>query len=478
MATNLTLGGAAFRLTRPLITTSGSVADVDPTVKAHLDQLNTLLDKRIFAFHHGRPAKGAAADSALPSGNGRGTEHPAFDPNIKELLARPLAPKHPPHEKWADNSLADALYKAKADPDKMTLAECIDLTPELSALKDEFKKSLAEDWFTFDFNTKTVLDGYPAVSDYLLAYAYHVRGLTEVSGLKSFVLGNRLGARNVADYVTVSAVRAIVDQEQVRVHGIEDDGGEVVNRIKAANLSLSGVTFPKAVQTILDDSLFNSAELKLIEHANIGKIPDALKPLLVKYIKNSPVPITKENVAYFLPLFITQITGATRAADVTETDADQSDQDFAVDFFTDDKSAIQVSLSAMRCAAQMFYVMTVGDELDVFDVMNQFTHKYLIRGGIGIEDGRLRDDLQMYVFSNRFTDPRTKKVMDRTRPAERQMFYKQVFNVGTAPVPEDLVPNPDFPRLWKVLILESAKYLERAQASLNPDSYEIGRAHV
>ena len=41
-------------------------------------------------------------------------------------------------------------------------------------------------------------------------------------------------------------------------------------------------------------------QLKLIEHANIGTIPDAIKPLLVKYIKNSPVPITKDNVAYFL----------------------------------------------------------------------------------------------------------------------------------------------------------------------------------
>jgi len=109
--------------------------------------------------------------------------------------------------------------------------------------------------------------------------------------------------------------------------------------------------------------------------------------------------------------------------------------------------------------------------------MNYFTHKYLIRGGINIEDGHLRDDLQMYVFSNRFTDLKTKKIEDRTRPAERQMFYRQVFNYGNAEITDDLILNKEFSKLWKVLILESAKYLERAQASPNAESY-VSRQNV
>src|SRR6185295_3306012 len=100
-----------------------------------------------------------------------------------------------------------------------------------------------------------------------------------------------------------------------------------------------------------------------------------------------------------------------------------------------------------------------------------FTHKYLVRGGIEIQDPRLRDDLQMYVFSNRFPDEKTGKLVDRTRPAERQMFYRQVFNYGNAQVTDDVVVNDEFPRLWKVLMLESARYLERAQTSPNPESY-------
>ena len=57
------------------------------------------------------------------------------------------------------------------------------------------------------------------------------------------------------------------------------------------------------------------------------------------------------------------------------------------------------------------------------------------------------------------------------------MFYRQVFNYGNGPVTEDVIVNEEFPRLWKVLILESAKYLERAQASFNPDSY-VSRQNV
>jgi hypothetical protein len=55
------------------------------------------------------------------------------------------------------------------------------------------------------------------------------------------------------------------------------------------------------------------------------------------------------------------------------------------------------------------------------------------------------------------------------------MFYKQVFNAGAAITDNDLaqilVPNPDYPKLWKVLILETAKYIQQAQAAFYPDQY-------
>jgi hypothetical protein len=132
---------------------------------------------------------------------------------------------------------------------------------------------------------------------------------------------------------------------------------------------------------------------------------------------------------------------------------------------------VQVSRAAVKCAAQLYYGMVAGEELNVFAIADYFTHKYLVRGEIEIIDSRLRDDLQGYVFSNRFTDLKTGKLVDRTRGAERQMFYRQVFAEGNAQVTEDVIVNQDFPQLWNCLMLMSAEYLERAQASFNPDSF-------
>lgn len=502
MTTNFTFnGGAPFKIKRPLITTSGFASEVDATIKSHLDELNKLLGRRIFnreTFHEelseeahapesdegiGKKIADAFADGLI--GRRRVSSPPVKDtvervrvvPDIRELLESPLTPKRIPDNKWADNSLADAFYCAREATENITLSDYIDMTAELSSLKYAFQAQLSANWFNLDYNTKAVLDGYPAITDYLIAYAYHVMDLREVNGLKNFILRNKAGAKNVLNYAIVSAARTRIDKEQIKVPRYNEDDSEIVNEIKAANLSVSSTSFQKALQKIVDDYIFNGTESRLIDGAGLGPLPPGIKPLLIKYIKHSPVPITAANIRFFLPLFISQIKGTTEMAEPTEVDVEQSDKDFDVQFLEDDKSLIQISKSAVKCAAQLYYGMTLGEELDVFNTVNYFTHKYLIRGGIEIQDARLREDLQMYVFSNKFTDLKTKRVVDRTRPAERQMFYRQVFNYGSVRITDDVIVNREFTRLWKVLILESAKYLERAQASFNPESY-VSRQNV
>jgi hypothetical protein len=185
--------------------------------------------------------------------------------------------------------------------------------------------------------------------------------------------------------------------------------------------------------------------------------------------------ITPANIKFFLPMFISQITG-TSLPDAVEADPEQSDKDFDVQFLEDDSASLQVNISNVKCAAQLFYSMVLGEELDVFNVVNYFTHKFLIRGGIEIQDHNLREHLQLYVFSNKFED-NTGRVVDRTRPSERQMFYRQVFNSGTGRITGDIMVNDEFPRQWKVLMYESARYIERAQESPNPDQY-VSRQNV
>jgi hypothetical protein len=453
MGTNNILDGrASLILKRPVITTSGFTFDVDPNVKAHLDELNNLLAKRVF----GR-------DMDLD--------------RLKEILAIPLTPKRSSGDKWLPESLADFFDTSVEADDQLTLADIIDGTPDLSELKYGFEDKLSKLSGSLEYNAKAVVDEHPAIRDYLVTVGFLVMELEELNGLKNFVLGNRLGVKNIANYAIVSAARTIIEQEHLKVQDANDDESDIVKEIKAAGLSMSGAKFKTNLKALINNFVFSTTESQIIATAEaaIGPFPKGIKPLLIKYIKSSPVKITPANANFFIPLFISQIEGTTEVEAVDEVDLEQSDRDFEVDFLEDDDSLIEISRSAVRCASQLYYSMILGEELDVFNIVNYFTHKYLVRGSMEILDGRLRDDLQLYVFSNKFTDLKTKRVEDRTRPGERHMFYRQVFNQGNGQITEDVIVNSEFPRLWKVLILESANYIERSQSSFNPGAVTKGK---
>ncbi len=134
-----------------------------------------------------------------------------------------------------------------------------------------------------------------------------------------------------------------------------------------------------------------------------------------------------------------------------------------------------MSTAAVKCASQLYYVMTLGDELGVFDAVRYFTHRYLFRDGFAVEDKALRRDLEDYVFNEQFPgydeSAGEQRFMHTTQDAERRSFYRQVFGLGNEPVPGDGMANTEFGRHWKILMLESARYLERAQSSPNPGGY-------
>src|SRR5260370_41906868 len=92
MTSNLVFtNGSGFRIKRPLITTSGFVSDVDPKIKAHLDELNGLMGKRIFTVKqpqgHGHPQGAAAAGTGV---------QPRIKPELAQLLAQERTPQPAP----------------------------------------------------------------------------------------------------------------------------------------------------------------------------------------------------------------------------------------------------------------------------------------------------------------------------------------------------------------------------------------------
>jgi hypothetical protein len=455
MAINFTLDGASrFKIRRPLTTLTGAFFDVDRTIKTHLTELNEVLGRRIF--------------------NRQG---PEWEPNVGEIVALELRPRRVPPRpdnpprKWANNSLAQTFATRAAG--QFSLGDYIDQTPAISKLKYAFEASLSSSWLALEPNAKAVLEDYQAIRDYLVACAQVQGRVHDLNSLTHFILSNAHGAKNIADYAIVSAARTLVTKEQIKVNGYNDDDSVIVRALREAGLPLS-TAFRSGANAVINNFVFNREQDEMIEafeDEGLGPVPVAIKPQLIKYMKASTIPIVPGNANTWIPLLIQQIQGNAIVAEPTEVDAEESEKDFDVaDFLQDDSELLQVSRSAVKCASQLYFSMVLGDELNVFDVANYFTHKYLIRGGIEVLDRHLRDDLQMYVFSNKFTDLRTNRTEDRTRPVERQMFYRQVFNEGYGQVTDDVIVNDEFPRLWKILILESAKYLERAQTTFNQDS--------
>ena len=119
----------------------------------------------------------------------------------------------------------------------------------------------------------------------------------------------------------------------------------------------------------------------------------------------------------------------------------------------------------------MFSAAIMEMDLDIFSLTNYLTTSYLIRNRIDLEDQRLRQNLQQFVFSSRFVDVKSGQTMDKTHDSERQLFYRQVFNIGTGPVPDGVVVNHKFPKLWKQLIPAVKEYLENASSSLSENTF-------
>jgi len=483
----------SFRIRRSTTSPNGFVSDVDPGVKAHLVELNGLLKKRVLpsadprAAAVGAAAAGGAIAIAAPGrgkARGRGKGKVDAQAAVVKMLRLNLAAKKTPKpsgakSSWQAKSLADFLFTTKENPKGRlcNLSEHIDQTATLSQLKYNFLDEIKEKWATVDYNARTVLEDYPYITDYLIAYAYYIKNVRDVAALKHFIVDNPSGTQCIADYAAISATRELIDREQLKVADYNDDDGTFVENLNDPPILLSVGSFGKAVRAKIQEFVFDTDEELIIDQAKLGTLPPGIKPILVKYIQQSPIPINKDNARLYLPHIVMQIMrmkGPTAAA----IDPAPADDDFRVQFQDDSSVAVEINKSAVRCAAQLYHTMVLGDELDVFGAVNYLTNRRLFRnGGIRIESRQLRNDIQSYVLSNEFIDLKNGQRNERTRPAERQMFHRLVFDQGDAKVPDDLYTNEEFKQLWKVLMLESARYLERAQASVNPESF-VSRQNV
>jgi hypothetical protein len=488
---------STFRLRRPPAVSNGFVNDLDARVQEQLDTLHRLLTADVFAKASvGRGLDLAEAlHSPVKAKKEAVAEELGLDPaSVLEATLTPTRARA--REKWAQESLAAVITTAITELQKageldddaqatsgslISLNEYVDRVSELSTLKYSLDDALASEWTMYPESVRRVLDAdsYPAIRVYLVAYAYTILQLRDVGAVKNFILNDSLGAQSIASYATIGAARELVADKGFSIDGYDDDGGAFVAKIRSASVGLSSASFERDVMSVVNE-LINDVEHKdLIDAAekSLGPLPLATRLMLARYIDAAPVTITKHNVASFAAVWLAQTAPPPPSSPTDLTTG--AEGDFSIETYQDDPGSMAISRSAVLCAAQLYYVMVLGDELDVFRIVHYFTHKYIVSGQMEISDGVLRQDLQNYVFSNRFTELKTGRILDRSRSEERRMFHSQVFGAKHRgeELPEEMIFNEDFSPLWKVLMLQSASYLEKAQSSLNPDAF-VSRQQV
>lgn len=503
---------STFRLRRAVASNLLVLPDVHPLVRPHLEELNTLLGKAVFApaakpVPGAKGGAGAAAPAAAmgatplaggpPAPSGAPAARPPKQPKknghapppdpfqsaaMRAFLARPLSGKYVPQvggRDWEANSLADWLSNTAEAPGNYTLSDLIDKSAELSQLKYSFLDDLQDEWTGIAANARSVLQNYPNIRDYLLAYAYVIQQVREDDAVRNLIVNHKNFVRRIVGYAAISGARTHIEAQQLRVDDYNVNTSDFVTKVLGATLYVSNSAFLTGIEALIDEFVFDRDEEKIISSLDpkvVGVISPAIKPLLIKYIQSSPIAITAQNAITYIPHFLLDIQRRQSTADPLARNVALPAEDFHVRFEDTTDTSLEVSTSAVLCAAQTFHSMVLGEELDVFGAVNYLsTRRLVMGGGIRFKDPQLRRDLQDYVFDNEFEDTLTHSRMTRTRPAERQMFYRQVFNFGDASGPEDMPTNSEFEQLWKVLMIESARYLERAQASLHPDSFVSGQ---
>ena len=138
--------------------------------------------------------------------------------NAHFRIAQTFACKKNYSDKWDNTGILNDLFnnKEKQNPRLLTIGDCIDKTNTLASLKYDFQNQSSLNWNYYEYNTKAVL-AYSNISDYLIAYAFFVKGITEVNGLINFVRSHKEGVSNIVSYAVVSAARDTIQSESLNI---------------------------------------------------------------------------------------------------------------------------------------------------------------------------------------------------------------------------------------------------------------------
>ncbi len=313
-----------------------------------------------------------------------------------------------------------------------------------------------------DYNLRQIL-AYPNIVDYLITLAIVLDELDTPEGIFSFITASRGSWKRIYDFVVAKSVWDWKKERRIDLPNSSVDD-QIVARLRQSVVSMEQNAFAARVNALFREYVYDADKLAILEAAEkeLGEIPDADIPPLLAYLKQSKIPITADNAAYYVSIALTQLNNA-QPSRSSDPDGELTVEDYSVDYYDENSTSLEFDRSSVEAAAMLFYTMVWGDQIGIFEVIERIIGQTSTQYQLSIRQQQVAEDLSLYALDERFEDLRSGRTYRRIPPAERQMFYRQVFGVGQAPVTDGMAVNSDFPRLWAVLMTETARYIAKVE---------------
>ncbi|MCC6411171.1 MAG: hypothetical protein IT270_05910 [Saprospiraceae bacterium] len=435
----------SFNLTRPKLVADGRLSQPDPKVDTFVKVLDTLFDKKHFDKTNKIDVGGK-------------------DIELADFLNQDI------------NDVTDALKATGSSKKLLKSFRDVVLGSGKTALLFSVQNKLKEQEPGF---TSSYLLKHEGIFDFLFCTAVYAKEFEEADAIAQFMLETESGGgiQLLYDCIVKETVTSIVKDDLLRVTPTQRDA--VIKKLQDQPISLAKGVFSERIHKELNTSVLDSDEMDIIASAEtkLNLVFRAEEyPALINFIRSSNGTVNKQNAGYILPLALTQLrTNEFKVSSTSNTSL--SDADFSVTYFEDDNAALVLNRENILCAAQNFYVMTLADEMELFNVANRIITKHFNSVGIKIPSKESHNMLKLYLFGDSFKDNKDGNIYKRTVPQERWLVYKGLFDAGDAQVLEGMTVNSEFNNHWEVLLTEVAKYLDKAERSENPE-YFVSRQNI
>ena len=140
------------------------------------------------------------------------------------------------------------------------------------------------------------------------------------------------------------------------------------------------------------------------------------------------------------------------------------DWDFEVDGF-DTPTEQGIIKDNIKAAGALHFIHTLGELCGIFRVTDAIVYQWAT-GNLDLPNGASNKLYRYYKFRD-----------ERSSAQDRQLLYKRVLDRGKIQLLDKMVGNVDFPMLWKKLIYEYVRFIQKEESYSN-DSSQISRKPI